>query len=102
MSRLTRREIADLGAQLAQWQTPEVMSCLVADTMERLGSKDLFNQSGLALLRDAWIAAEFGRIRQAEHVHLIADRWPDFNLKIDGQVEAFEAVEADDPERRRG
>ena len=40
--------------------------------MNRMGAKDLFNQSGLALLRDAWIAAEFGRIQEAEHVRLDA------------------------------
>ena len=102
MPRLIREEITDLKQRLAQWQTPETMSSLVDDTMNRIGSVDLFNQGGLALLRDAWIAAEFGQIRQAELVHIVADIWPDFELKVGGQVETFEAVEADDPERRRG
>ena len=102
MPRLTREEITELERRLAQWQTPKAMSSLVDDAMNQVGSVDLFNQGGLALLRDAWIAAEFGRIRQAEQVRLVADTWPDFELKIDGRVEAFEAVEADDPERRLG
>jgi hypothetical protein len=101
MPGLSPKEIADVKLQLADWQTPDAMSRLVDDIMNRMGAKDLFNQSGLALLRDAWIAAEFGRIQQAEHVHLIGDTWPDFEL-IEGRVELFEAVEADDPERRRG
>lgn len=78
------------------------MSLLLDETTSRIGSVDYFNQGGLAFLRDAWIAAKFGRIRQAEIVRLVADIWPDFELKLGGQVESFEAVEADDPGRRRG
>ena len=102
MPRLTREEITELERRLVHWQTPGAMSRLVDDTMNRIGSKDLFNQGGLALLRDAWIAPKLGRIRQVEQVRLVDDTWPDFELKVDGQIEAFEAVEADDPERRRG
>ena len=102
MARLTRQEIAELQRQLAQWQTPEAMASLLDDIMNRLGSVDLFDQGGLAFLRDAWIAAEFGQVRQAEQVRLVADIWPDFELKKNGQIKQFEAVEADDPERRRG
>lgn len=102
MPRLTREEIAELERRLIRWQTPEAMSRLVDDTVNHIGSLNLFNQGGLALLRDAWIAAEFGQIRQLEQVRLVADIWPDFELNIDGRVEAFEAVEADDPKRRRG
>ena len=78
------------------------MANLVDDAMDRLGSVDLFNQGGLAFLRDAWIAAEFAQIREAGHVRLVADTWPDFELKKNSQIEQFEAVEADAPERRRG
>jgi hypothetical protein len=102
MPRLTATHIADLELRLAQWQTPEAMSRLVDDTMERMGSQHLFKQPGLAFLRDAWIAAEFGAIRQAEQVRLVADNWPDFELEIERKVEAFEAVETDDPKRLRG
>lgn len=72
------------------------------DTMDRIGSKVTFNQAGLGLLRDAWIAAKFGEIRQAEQVRLVADVWPDFELRRNERIESYEAVEADDPERRRG
>jgi len=102
MVRLNRIEIKDLKRRLAEWQTPAEMVGLVEDAMHRLGSEDLFNQGGLAFIRDAYIAGEFGNMRQAEQVRLVADTWPDFELKKDGQVELFEAVEADDPERRRG
>ena len=102
MPRLTRKEIAELKPRLAQWQAAAVMSRVVDDTMERIGSTNLFNQGGLAFLRDAWIAAEFGKLRKAECVRLVADTWPDFELAIAGSTERFEAVEADDPARRRG
>ena len=102
MPRLTREEIVELEGRLAEWQTPQSMSHLVSLTMDRIGSVTFFNQAGLTFLRDAWIAAEFGQIRQAEQIRLVADDWPDFELKIDDQVESFESVEADDPNRRRG
>ncbi len=35
-------------------------------------------------------------------IRIVPDNWPDFELLVGGRVEAFEAVEADDPERRRG
>ena len=102
MARLSRDEITDMERRLAEWQTPAEMAALVEDAMHRLGSEDLFNQGGLAFIRDAWIACEFGNKRRAEQVRLVADEWPDFELMKDGQIEPFEAVEADDPERRRG
>ena len=37
-----------------------------------------------------------------EKLRLINDNWPDFELIIDGRLESFEAVEAHDPNRRRG
>ncbi len=102
MKRLARHEIDNLTRRLAEWQTPDAMCAVVDGTMNSLGSTNLFNQSGLALIRDAWIAAKFGKVRDADKVRLVEDNWPDFELRIGDRVEAFEAVEADDPERRRG
>jgi hypothetical protein len=102
MPRLTNKEIIELKRQLFQWQLPDTMLHLVDGTMDQTGSVDLFNQGGLAFLRDAWIAAKFGQIRQAKQVRLVSETWPDFELQIGDRIEAFEAVEADDPERRRG
>jgi len=102
MKRLTPEEIADLKKHLVEWQTPQAMHSLVEATMSSLGSTNLFNQGGLAFLRDAWIASEFGSQRNAEKVRLVPDNWPDFELQASGHLEAFEAVEADDPARRRG
>lgn len=102
MKRLSRDEIADLKKRLAEWQTPVTMRDHVGTTMDDLGLKNLFNQSGLEFLRDAWTAAEFGEVRNADRVRLVPDDWPGFELLFDNRVEAFEAVEADEPERQRG
>lgn len=96
--RLTKKEINDLQQRLASWQPPEAMATLA----KSVSSITLFNQGGLAFLRDAWIAAEFASARKAERVRLVEDNWPDFELRFGGSIERFEAVEADDPERRRG
>lgn len=102
MKYLDKFEKKHFLAHLAQWQTPQAMHLVVEDIMNTLGSRNLFNQSGLAFLRDAWIAAEFGEMRKVKHVRLVSENWPDFELLLDHQIEAFEAVEADDPDRRRG
>lgn len=78
------------------------MRDLVSAAMNSLGSANLFNRSGLTFLREAWIAAQFGSARDAAKVRLVSDNWPDFELFVAGRREVFEAVEADDPERRRG
>jgi hypothetical protein len=102
MARLTPAEVSDLKTRLFEWRSPEDLSRLVDEVMDRLESVDLFNQPGLAFVRDAWIAGAFGKRRDADRVRLIDNNWPDFELMIGGQIEAFEAVEADDPQRRRG
>ncbi|MBF0333075.1 MAG: hypothetical protein HQL40_05415 [Alphaproteobacteria bacterium] len=91
-------DVDALKTRLAVWQTPQAMRAEVDD----IRSATLFNRGGLAFLRDAWIAAEFGAIRKAEEVRIVSDAWPDFELRLDGCDEKFEAVEAIDPERRRG
>jgi hypothetical protein len=88
--------------KLFKWQKPKSMARLVDELMNEVGSEHLFNQGGLGFLRDAWIAAEFAKARSAEFVSLIDDVWPDFRLRIGRTEELFEAVEADDPSRRRG
>jgi hypothetical protein len=98
MQRLTRHQIADLKTRLARWQPPESMEGLI----EPITSDVFFNQGGLEFLRDASTASTFARLRQAEVVRLVADVWPDFEIRIGGALERFEAVEALDPRRRRG
>jgi hypothetical protein len=100
--RLEKSEISDLKVRLTKWQTPHAISDLYDETVKRIGSVTLFNQAGLEFLRDACLAAEFGKARKVENVRLVSDTWPDFELMIGKVVEGFEAVEADEPGRKRG
>ena len=102
MVRLESKRLSELEQHLNEWQTPAAMSNRVDCLMDEIGSKDFFNQAGLSFLRDAWIAAKFGKLRIADEVRLVEDVWPDFEIKLEDQIEKFEAVEAYDPKRRRG
>lgn len=72
--------------------------------MDCMGSEDLFRQSGVGFITEAWAAAKFAALRRAAHVRLIPQRdcWPDFELRAGNQVEQWEFTEADEPDRRRG
>ena len=100
--RLSPEEIRELKAALAEWQTPAQMSNAASEANSQIGAEVFFNQAGLGFLRDAWVAASFGDAIGAKKVRLVADRWPDFEIEHDSQLEAFEIVEADAPNRRRG
>ena len=102
MRRLEKDEVRRLNLHLNQWQTPEAMHRLVKVANHTLGSTYFFTQGGLAFIRDAWVAATFASARSADSVRLVSDNWPDFELQLNGRVTAFEVVEADDPDRRRG
>lgn len=97
MKRLSKQEIEDRKAALAEWQSPEAMLALT-----RVHAITFHRQSGLAFLRDARIASWFATARNASHARLVSEEWPDFQLRFGERNESFEAVEADDPKRRRG
>lgn len=102
MTRLTDSEEKDFRKRLSEWQNPESMCALVEKIRHKLGAKDFFNQRALSFLRDAWIAGRFSKLRGADEVRLVNEDCPDFELKISGGIERFEATEADSPDRRRG
>ena len=80
------------------------MASRVAAVNDAMGSADFFRQGGVEFLRDAWLAAEFGRHRQSDAVRLVPEheRWPDFEARGGGVIERVECAEADVPGRRRG
>lgn len=102
-ARLSEAEKVAVRSQLSQWATPEDLIVTVDRIMDRIGSATLFNQAGLEMLRDGFIAGHFARSTAAEAVRLVPDTWPDFQVRYScGQVEAFEAVQADRPGRALG
>lgn len=102
MKKLDKAQIASLESDLTIWQSPIKMQAYLDEALHEVGSTVFFNQAGLAFLRDAWTAANFGIARNARQVRLVSDVWPDFELQMGDEIEPFEAVEADDPKRRRG
>lgn len=104
MNRLTRGELDQHRAWLSTWRRPAEMARYVSDINTAMGSANFFIQGGVEFLRDAWLAAEFGRHRSSSCVRLVAERdqWPDFETKTDGLIGRVECAEADVPGRRRG
>ena len=80
------------------------MAAHVSAVNDAMGSADFFRQGGVEFLRDAWLAAAFGRHRQSASVRLVPEReqWPDFEARDGGVIERVECAEADVPNRRRG
>jgi hypothetical protein len=105
MPKLSKLELAQHRARLSEWRTPDKVAAYVTAVNDTMGSADFLGQGGVAFLRDAWLAAEFGRHRQSTSVRLVAesDLWPDFEARDGrGEIERVECGEADIPARRRG
>lgn len=106
MARLSRTERKVERAWLEQWRDPAAALARVAAINERMDTADFFGQSGTTFLRDAWTAATFAAARSAPAVRLLADTWPDAEVRsaadpLPCAVERLEIVEADMPDRRR-
>jgi len=104
MPRLTKPELKQHRAWLSEWRAPDDMAAYVSAANHAMGSADFFGQGGVEFLRDAWMAAEFGRHRKSSFVRLVPERerWPDFEARTGDAIERVECAEADIPGRRRG
>ncbi|WP_323794740.1 hypothetical protein [Nisaea sp.] len=98
-------ELRRIQDELVVWRSPEEFAAVWESIAERVPPETLFNQGGLAFLRDAYVASVFGTTSglPISKIHLVDDQWPDFEIKLsNGIVQQFEMVEADQPGRRRG
>jgi hypothetical protein len=104
MPRLSKPELARHRAWLSDWRSSADVAAYVSAVNNTMGSADFFCQGGVEVLRDAWLAAEFGRHRQSSSVRLVAEceQWPDFEARGGDAIERVECAEADVPGRRRG
>ena len=104
MPRLTRAQIQQHRSAYEQWQSPEELLSRSEGLMSSMSGEDFFNQPGIDFIREGLAAATFGKAREADAVRLVAktDHWPDFEIRLNGMVEAWEITEADVPGRRRG
>jgi hypothetical protein len=104
MSKLAKVELTRHRAWLSEWRTPGDMAAYVTAVNDAMGSPGFFCQGGVEFLRDAWLAAEFGRHRQSSFIRLVPERgqWPAFETRGGSADERVECAEADVPGRRRG
>src|SRR5471030_2026985 len=92
MPRLAKVELAHHRAWLSEWRTPDDMAAYVSNLNRAMGAADFFRQGGIEFLRDAWLATEFGRLRQSSSVRLVPERdqWPDFEALAGDVIERIE------------
>lgn len=105
--RISKDRLSLYMNELITWSAPQDYLHLVDVISATVPSSTFFNQSGLAFLRDAYVASRFAvslpNPVPAVRVVPESERWPDFELQLaDGTILPFEVVEADDPTRRRG
>jgi hypothetical protein len=74
MSKLTKAKLARHRAWLSDWHTPADMTAYVSAVNDAMGPADFFRQGGVEFLRDAWLAAEFGRHSRNKAARYI--QWP--------------------------
>lgn len=101
-TKFTRTERKQWEERLSRWHTPIEMEKAVCELHSSLESEVLFNQAGLNFALEAWIAAKFATARRDTSVRLVADQWPDIEIRGSKGVQRFEAVETDVPGRKRG
>ncbi len=104
MTKLTKDEILRHRAWFEEWREPAEMLGHSKALMNHMGSVDLFTQTGVKFITEAWGAAKFAALQGADDVRLVPERerWPDFELRFGNRRESWEFTEADLPERRRG
>ena len=89
---------ADFVNQASRFNSPEELAELLERERAELTKEEFFNSPRHQPLKDAWQAAVFTLgyqqlVRRPVEVRLAsADRFPDFQLRADGQVHDFEAV----------
>jgi hypothetical protein len=88
---------SDLDAGLAvliQWQSPETFAGTTGAMCRRCHSSDYFNRPKLKFLHDAYVLADFARLKEVEAVRLANpfDRWPDGYVKSGGNVYNIEVT----------
>jgi hypothetical protein len=103
LERIPKTTLKAWKAELSQWAQPDVFRSRVDQLKVPLFRNRLFfGQAGLEFLRDAWIAGRVATALSCDAVRLLLAAQPDFEIECDGQIQQFEATEADMDGRRRG
>jgi hypothetical protein len=101
-TRIPKQTLENWKDELSDWMHPSAFRERINHNCHSIPRRVFFRQAGLTFLRDAWIAGRVADALPSDFVRLAPTERPDFEIKIGGQVQQFEATEADMEERRRG
>jgi hypothetical protein len=101
-SRISKETLDAWQVDLSEWKQSAAFRDRVDEIAQSIPRGTFFRQAGLTFLRDAWIASRVADALSSDMVRLMSDERPDFEIQIKGQIEQFEATEADMDGRRRG
>lgn len=102
IARIPRENLVAWTAELSEWVPAARFRARIDEIALAIPRRTFFGQGGLAFLRDAWIASRVATALPPDAVRLVSARRPDFEIQVDGQIQQFEATEADMEGRRRG
>jgi hypothetical protein len=102
LHRIPRDTLDAWATELSTWTPADSFRTRIDQIARSIPRSIFFRQGGLTFLREAWIASRTACALQAGSVRLVAAQRPDFEVQIGGQIEQFEATEADMDGRRRG
>ena len=109
MPELNEQKIKEELSWFEKWRKPDEMLEHSGQLMEHMASDTsdisthLFNQPGVDFITEAYAAAQFAGIRDAESVRLVPEHRPDFQVRTSaGDEEDWELTEADEIGRKRG
>jgi hypothetical protein len=90
--------------ELSKWQSPESFIVKVEAVNQLLESPILFNKTNLNFVFDAFVLAEFIKLRPPRQVRLAGpgERWPDGFTGTPRVFDHIEITEVIEPGRRRG
>ncbi|GKQ49153.1 hypothetical protein [Bradyrhizobium sp. Ce-3] len=100
--RIAKTELRAWAAELSRWTMADEFRVRIDQITRTIPRSTFFGQGGLAFLRDAWVASRVACALPSDMVRLVSADRPDFEVQIDGQIQQFEATEADIEGRRRG
>jgi hypothetical protein len=99
---IPKARLHELKQKLSEWQSPASFNAELVTVLGQMPSEQLFKQSGLTFLREAWVILYLAKVLGAEAVRLTDSEWPDAAIQIHSRVTEFEIVEALPCGRERG
>jgi hypothetical protein len=100
--RISKSTLVAWANELSAWTPTDVFRARIDQMAQTIPRRTFFRQAGLTFLREAWIASRTAYALSSDVVRLVSFQRPDFETQTNGQIQQFEATEADIEGRRRG